>query len=50
MKKGILSCIILFLLWGCLFPEREIVSMVRAENKTGFYLDSLWLGEFFLRA
>ena len=43
MKKGILSCIILFLLWGCLFPEREIVSMVRAENKTGFYLDSLRL-------
>ena len=23
--------------------------MVRAENKTGFYLDSLWLGEFFFK-
>ena len=23
--------------------------MVRAENKTGFYLDSLWLGECFFK-
>ena len=45
MKKGILGCYFI-LLWGCLFPEREIVSMVRAENKTGFYLDSLRLGVF----
>ena len=43
MKKGLFNCIII-LLWGCLPPEREIVSIVRIENNTGFYLDSLWLG------
>ena len=44
MKKGLFNCIIIILLWGCLPPEREIVSIVRIENNTGFYLDSLWLG------
>ena len=43
MKKGLFNCIIIFLFWGCLLPEREIVSMVRIENTTGFYLDSLRL-------
>lgn len=43
MKKRLLNCIIIILFWGCLPPKREIVSMVRIENNTGFYLDSLRL-------
>jgi len=43
MKKRLFNGIIIFLLWGCFLPKREIVSMVRVGNTTGFYLDSLRL-------
>lgn len=43
MKKELFNWVVIFLIWGCFLPEREVVSLIRIENNTGFYLDSLLL-------